>query len=131
MIKRLRNFSPSQYNTSLTATYQADKEALKTEIEGLKSEHKKQSQVEEFYKERIRKLQLDNIQAHRSNEQLLSQTQELGNFFKFLYRCRKRLKKVLSQLSGSTSHKTGNEAIHSDKRQQAKQARSKTSNQHS
>ena len=51
-------------------------------------------------KERIRKLQLDNIQAHRSNEQLLGQTQELAKFFRFLQRCRKRLKKLLAQLAG-------------------------------
>lgn len=102
IIHRLRNFSPSKIKQNLTATYQANNESLKLTITSLEKERDDFIQTEEQYKARIRTLQFENITAKRQKDLLVAQSEELARFFRFLERCRKRLKKVLQVMDGST-----------------------------
>ena len=101
IIHRLRHFSPSKIKQNLTATYQANNDSLKLTITSLEKQKEQYFESEEQYKNRIRALQFDNIQKNRRNELLVYESEELGRFFRFLQRCRKRLKKVLQVMGGA------------------------------
>lgn len=61
-----------------------------------------QNEKEELYKNRIRALHYENITTKREKEALQGQADQIKQFFRFLGRCKKRLKKIISFLNSRT-----------------------------